>query len=351
MRAPDARRGERGAVAALLIIALAMLVAFLAASLNLGHLASTRSEVQTGADAGALAGARILDGTDEKLTLAKSTAAAFGSANPSDGTNLDVPQSDVELGRFDMWNPACRWSAGNPPPSSCFTPLPTGPAAQVQAVRVSAYRDANHSGGAVTQFFASLLRQESTRAVKGQAIAVGGGPIYVACAQMPIVVSGCVLNTEYCDHTYTVHFQTDPADNAGWTGFSLDASAYNVRNFINSSLTGQCVSVLENQTVTLNNGSITSACDTLENVWRVQGSHYDFVVPVVDTGGCPPDFKFNQTAIVKKFIYINITTVVCKPASDARVDIQVVCGKDPPLDSIPGGAFTESIMPVPALVQ
>jgi Flp pilus assembly protein TadG len=333
MRRPGCRR-ERGAVAAFVVLALAMLIAFLGAAINLGHVFSTRGEIQNAGDAGALAGARVLDGTANGLATAPGVAQGTGNRNPTDNlASVDVLLPDVTTGHWDV-------------DTRLFTPLSDpAQATRINAVRVRTYRDAAHAG-AVSLVFPG----GRTANVAAEAIAVGGGPTYVPCAEMPMVVSQCDLPSLQCGNDFRVYWNNDWSDSAGWASFppNPNVSAAIVKSEIAAAGNGTCTPLSNGDIANIMNGDATSACQTLLGVWSADPTH-DWIVPVIDTGGCPT--RYVQSAPIVDWIYFRITGVVCT-GNPKYVQLHLMCGHAPPPGARPGGTFNQSISPVPpALVQ
>jgi Flp pilus assembly protein TadG len=331
------RRSERGAVAVLVLLAMAMFIAFVGAAVNLGHLYSVRGEIQNAGDAGALAGARVLDGSATGLANAPVVAQSTGALNPTDTSTVNVQLGDVTTGHWDV---ATRTFTATSNPAQ---------AAQINAVRVNTFRDASH-GSAVAQLFSSFLGNRATSDVAATATAVGGGPSSVPCVQMPMVVSKCDLPNLVCDQSFRVTWTNDWSDSTGWASFPplTYVSAATVKNDIATALNpGSCTEVSNGDVANMLNGDATSACKTLLGVWS-QDPNHDWIIPVVDAG-CPT--RYVQTAPVVDFIYFRITAVVCS-GSPKYIDVKLLCNHAPPPGAKPGGDFNQSITPVPpALVQ
>lgn len=323
------RRTEHGAVAVLVVLAFAALLTFLGAALNLGHLQAVRGELQNAGDAGALAGARVLDGTGTGLANAPVVALATGRRNPTDAlASVDVQLPDIATGHWDVT-------------TRTFTALSDpAQAGVINAVRVRTFRDAAHSGAVELAF-----RGPQTSDVAAAATAVGGGPSYVPCAQMPMVVSKCNVPALQCDVDFTVTWNNDWSDTAGWASFppNTTVSAATVKADINAAGAGACTRVANGEIANILNGDATSACQTLRTVWSNDPGH-DWIVPVVDTGGCPT--RYVQEAPVIDWLYFRITEVVCQ-GSPKYYRVRLLCNHDPPPGARPGGSFNQSISPVP----
>lgn len=322
------RRTEHGAVAVLVVLAFAALLAFLGAALDLGHLQAVRGELQNAGDAGALAGARVLDGSGTGLANAPVVARATGRRNPTDALpSVDVQLPDIATGQWDV---ATRTFTAISDPAQ---------AGVINAVRVRTFRDAAHSGAVGLAF-----RQQPAN-VAAAATAVGGGPSYVPCAQMPMVVSKCNVPALQCDVDFTVTWNNDWSDTAGWASFPPQAnvSAATVKADLLAAGNGACTAVENGEIANILNGDAVSACQTLLGVWSSDPDH-DWIIPVVDTGGCPT--RYVQHAPVVDWLYFRITEVVCH-GSPKYYRVRLLCNHDPPPGARPGGTFNQSISPVP----
>jgi Flp pilus assembly protein TadG len=240
---------ERGAILIWSVFAIFMVAVLAAVVVNVGHLTTTRGELQNAVDAAALASARELTGRAPELTSADGIAEAQAAAHRSD--RFDVAASDV---RFGAWVPP------NRPCDTGDAPMPldrrdgystdayrfcevtgTDPASafRVNAVYVRSRRaDAAPGGGAVPMLFGGLLGQR-TADVTASAIAVTGGPCGGCDVQVPMVVGvGCLTDNPgggggaICDPAmgadapgplYTLGLSPTPVRSAGWSVFSTVA--------------------------------------------------------------------------------------------------------------------------------
>lgn len=196
------RSGERGAVAVVIAIVIAVLLGFLALSLETGHVLSARGELQNGADAAALAGAKRLNGTNKNFELAGARADAtnYSRANPTD--KFDVEPESVELGRVEANAADCAkyggTAVGTPKYGRQFcaiTGTTAADAANITAVRVVTARTGSPGGaggGAVSHPFGAFVGQSQT-SVRAEAIALSGSPCNEGCPELPFAVkASCV---------------------------------------------------------------------------------------------------------------------------------------------------------------
>ncbi|MCP4640246.1 MAG: hypothetical protein GY851_07440, partial [bacterium] len=118
-----------------------MVAAFLAFSIDYGHIVVTEGELQNAADAAALSGGRVLaDGRAAVVAAAQEWAAK----NMAGGESVAlVADEDVELGTWDS-------------DTASFTAIPVGSAETPNAVRVTCRRSSERGTG-LTLFFAPIF--------------------------------------------------------------------------------------------------------------------------------------------------------------------------------------------------
>lgn len=197
------RSSERGATAIIVAIVLTVLLGFAALSLETGHVLSVRGELQNGADAAALAGAKRLNGTndDYELAGARTDARSFARANPTD--RYDVEPFTIQLGYWAPPAEACSEVGGvqvgeTGPDDHKFCRIDgesDADAANITAVRVVTNRQGapgGTGGGAVDHPFGAFVGKAQTE-VSAEAIAVSGGPCNEGCPELPFAVkASCV---------------------------------------------------------------------------------------------------------------------------------------------------------------
>jgi hypothetical protein len=101
MRALQRSRSERGAVAVVVAIAMAVLLGFLGFVLNAGHATSVRGELQNASDAAALAAARELNGEQSGVDAARRVAVDFAALHAT--ANADRERQPGERRRVPRW--------------------------------------------------------------------------------------------------------------------------------------------------------------------------------------------------------------------------------------------------------
>jgi hypothetical protein len=244
------RTKERGAVAVVVAIVLAVLVGFLALSLETGHNLSVRGELQNGADAAALAGARRLDCTTEPLEgdppPAILDAQNFAHSHPTD--TYAVEPFTIQLGHWASKSEGCDMFGGTDvkdtlpgPDGHHFCEIPgrsEADAANISAVRVVTNRQGapgGTGGGAVAHPFGAFVGEAQT-AVAAEAIALAGGPPDEQCPELPIVIrAGCLFKSTggiQCDangvgKVYFAGLSSALEDTAGLTSLNQDPASAN----------------------------------------------------------------------------------------------------------------------------
>jgi hypothetical protein len=238
------RSSERGATAVIVAIVLAVLCGFVALSLDVGHLLSVRGELQNGADAAALAGAKRLNGTNLHFELsgARVDATNYARNHPTD--QYDVEPTTIELG---AWLPPARACAevagvqtgatGSDGHKFCAISGNTeADAANINAVRVVTRRQGTPGetgGGAVPLAFGAFVGKNGPQEVGAEAIAVTGGPCSQKCPELPIAIrAGCLYDQGRikCDgsnagNIYYIGLASAGEDSAGLTSLSDTVSA------------------------------------------------------------------------------------------------------------------------------
>jgi hypothetical protein len=240
------RTPPRGATAIVVAIVLAVMCGFVAISLDVGHLLSVRGELQNGADAAALAGAKRLDGTNDAFELALATSDARNYARNHLTDRYDVEPSTIELGAWVPPDRACSEFGGaqataTGPDGSKFCPIAartSEAAADINAVRVVTTREGTPGatgGGAVELAFGAFVGHSEPSPVTAEAVAVSGGPCSQGCPDLPIAIrAGCLYDGGQirCDGSgvgavYYIGLSPAPADSAGLTSLSEDPASAN----------------------------------------------------------------------------------------------------------------------------
>jgi Flp pilus assembly protein TadG len=129
-----------GAIAILAAVCMVIVVAFLAITIDFGHINVAESEMQNAVDAGALSGARALALSRNDAIL---QAKAWAGRNSASNQSVDVRDADVEIG---VWDKA----------TAKFTALPANSDTSPNAVKVTALRSPSR-GNALPLFLGHVL--------------------------------------------------------------------------------------------------------------------------------------------------------------------------------------------------
>jgi hypothetical protein len=267
---PTARARERGSIIIWATLALAMLLAFLAFVLNVGHSMSVGGELQNAVDSAALAGALQLDGQSDQLSPANTAAGDYAGFHYTDRPDAYQVVADQRL--FGTWTP---------PDRPCLSPdtarkdlanslgwyfcqvdkRDTAAALRINAVYVHAARATGTPGGGALPVYlnAFMGNAPSTMNRASDAIAVTGGPSEsTACLNVPMVIgTGCVTDANTgagaCDPSapadspgpmYTIGLSSTSVRSAGWSVFGQSApSDTAVCQFFQDAAGGKCVKV------------------------------------------------------------------------------------------------------------
>ena len=225
-----ALRRQRGVMAFTMPFALLTALALGAFAVDIGHLYVAQAELQTAADAAALAGAASLfpaSKTGPNWSAAQSAATSAVGLNTSDGATLH--DASVQPGYWNL--------SGTPAGMQSTTVVPG--IYDAAAVQVTVSRAANLNGGPVSFFFARLFGTD-TGTTNASAIAVVAAPGQVAPhALFPVAIGQCVYDqywnaqsnspaTDASGAPYQVKIgdvQTSGGCIAGqWTSFQTDAN-------------------------------------------------------------------------------------------------------------------------------
>ncbi|MBZ0286119.1 MAG: pilus assembly protein, partial [Anaerolineae bacterium] len=150
-----------GSVHVWAVLVLPLLIGFMGLTIDLGYILVVGQQLQTGADAGALAGARHLKSGIYDIQQA---AVAMAGANEAAGAPItlgvgfnNAPEGEIVVGRFDR-------------NTRIFTP----DSVNYNAVQVRAQRTAASAAGDIPMFFASFFGVNSID-MSRTAIAMQGG--------------------------------------------------------------------------------------------------------------------------------------------------------------------------------
>lgn len=283
------RQSRRGSVALIIAIVLLVLVGAAALVVDLGYARLVQSQLQSAADASALGGVRLLDGTNEGLAAARAAALSVASLNqangdavvldPNEGNALD---GDVCLG---VWDADAR----------SFTP--SDDANEVNAIQVIARNDN------LTPLLSRVAFQTDQLGAAARSIAtlrarMGAGrvPYYI-----PFALPGCLWD-EYSDPQLEDQiFTLSPAgmDNTGWATVGGHPSASWISSHLDSigpcmeawqatgEISDDCAVASTEETVGLSNGMTTAGLMALADAIE-SGPSWDSAVwgPIPDQAAC-----------------------------------------------------------------
>lgn len=153
---PRTSRRSRGAVLVKVALLLPLLLAMVALAVDMGYIYLVRSELQSAADAAALAGA---SGLDQGAAEARRRAIEYAAKNLAAGSAVSLQDVDIDTG---AWDPLTR----------TFAALDAAAPNSVRAVRVTARRNGER-GCPVGLFFGGIVGVPSVD-ISTSAIAVYG---------------------------------------------------------------------------------------------------------------------------------------------------------------------------------
>lgn len=336
-------RPPRGATAIVVAILIAVLVLFLALVVDVGHLLSVRGELQNASDAGALAGAKELDGTVDHLAPAVTSGADFAGRHETDG-NVDVVADHVELGHWTRPEEACSVyggvQSGHTRTSGYWANWKfcridgrdAAAALDINAVRVASARATGAEGGGPAPVFFGGMFGKGTADVRSEAVGVAGGPCEQECPRIPLVIRAGCLNGGAgleCNSSYVIGLSSAVVDTAGWTSLDPDDPASTPTICDRLSHPPDCELTAGMQIRTANGTQLNPPCQDpatgekpslCEWFQRLIGTQAQ--IPVVEYPGeegiC--NLNYNGTARVVGFATFAITGAWCK-TGDTEVGV------------------------------
>lgn len=346
----DLLTNERGAVAAMTAIFLIVLLAMGAAAIDVGHALVARTELQTAADAGALAGTRALGLIYEGMTPAaqqsytltggdQATIVAAvqttAGANMAAGVSIAINPGDIAIG---TWNPTTR------------THTPT--VNQPKAVRVTARRDSS-ANGPISTFLASVIGLTSVNVVAvATADMTAVGQTAPGQLDVPFGISTFYFTQFGCGDAIQFYPNDGtPQACSAWNTFDQSpANANTLRTIIDGLRTGsyQSPGTAPGDTLNFTNGNVASVFPSLINLYNAKkdaSGNWDVFVPVYDSPSCAASENSGALPIVG-YAEARITNVQGSP--NHLISATVLCnifegnttGGGPPygpvLSTIPG---------------
>ena len=339
---------EHGAVAVMSAIFLLLLLTMAAAAIDVGHALVARTELQTAADAGALAGTRALGIIYEAMTPAaqqtytltngdRATVEAAvqntAAANSAAGVPITINAADISIG---TWNSTTR----------VHTPTVNQP----KAVQVWARRDSS-ANGPISTFLAGVvgLSSVNVRAV-ATADMTAVGQTAPGQLDVPFGISTFYFTQFGCGDAIQFYPNNGtPQACAAWQTFDRSPSNANtLRNIIDGLRTGsyQSPGTVPGDSLNFINGQVNSAFPNLIQLYNAKkdaNGNWDVFVPVYQSDACTPP---NGSLPIVGYAEARITNVQGNP--NARISATVLCnifegnttGGGPPygpvLSTIPG---------------
>ena len=294
---------DQGTVAVMSAVFLLLLLAMGAAAIDVGHALVARTELQTAADAGALAGTRALGKIYEGMTPAAQQAytltggdnativaavQATALANKAAGVPVTINATDVAVG---TWNATTR----------VHTPTLNQP----KAVRVWARRDGAANGPHST-FLASVIGLTSVKvAAVATADMTAVGQTAPGQLDVPFGISTFYFTQFGCGDTIKFYPNdgTPQACSAWHTFDQSPASANRLRTIIDGLRTGsyQSPGTAPGNTLNFTNGNLASVFPNLINLYNAKkdaNGNWDVFVPVYDSPSCASNQNQGSLPIV-----------------------------------------------------
>jgi len=306
---PSILRNQRGAVAVIIGISIFMLVGFGALAVDIGHLHVARNELQNAADAGALAGARVLYNDDGTAVNVGANQKAYdaATANKSERTAVEVNwvsgnDGDVQRGH---WSFGLAGLERGFYPNASTTPVDLWNVSTadldadpnfINAVRVVTRRTTQ--GTPVASFFAGIFGHENFE-LSAEAVGYIGfaGTLLAHDVDQPIAIcSDSILDIsgEYsCNIGRMINSGVDTTTNetGGWTSFNQDdpctggTNAQEVKSLVCGSGNPELITLGE--PIATSGGDIQSAFNDLIQCWESETGKiqpWELTLPVIDCG-------------------------------------------------------------------
>jgi Flp pilus assembly protein TadG len=278
-------RDERGSIAVIAAVTLPILLGFAALAIDLSHVYVVRNELQNAADAGALAGARVLYNDSGTSVNENANQVGYDAAVANRGQKIPVEvnwqsgnEGDVQRGH---WSFATRTFT----PNASLAPVELWNVSTeeldantdfINAVRVRTRREANP----VTLFFARIFGKDTGR-LSAEAVAYRGfvGSVTPFEVDQPILICKESLKPAGSDkYTCNIGRMINSGQNiatsetGGWTDFNQvdpctgGTNATLVREKI--LLGGNPQPIKFNKDISSNGGEIASAFAVLTDRWE-----------------------------------------------------------------------------------
>ncbi len=291
------RGNSRGGVLVLVVMLLVVFLGVAALAIDIGHITTTRNELQNVADAAALAGAAELGAiyvtlptssmptyTFTKSAITGPVVMAVASQNKASGLSITIVNDDTknEIGQdiiIGMWNQS----------TGLVNPTLVGP----DAVYVKARRD-NTANSPITTFFAGILGIDEA-SVTAEAVASLSGPSTVAEGELilPFGLSERLFPNSCTD---LIEFSPTTESCAAWHNFLDPINAAKMEDKLIGFIQGDtgCKHAGDQGCGSLSNGPTW-----LENNFDINKGPDAEVTPSVTV---PIDFEFQGGTIASLFL-------------------------------------------------
>ena len=301
-------RKQRGSIAVIVGISIFMLVGFGALVVDISHLHVARNELQNAADAGALAGSRVLYNDDGAVNVgANQEAYDAATANKSEQTAVEVNwvsgnDGDVQRGH---WSFGLAGLERGFYPNASTTPVDLWNVSTeeldanldfINAVRVVTRRTTQ--GTPVASFFAGIFGHENFE-LSAEAVGYIGfaGTLLAHDVDQPIAICSDTLLNDSGEYTCNIGrminsgVDAETSETGGWTSFDQDdpctggTNALEVRNLVCAD--GNPELIMLGSPVATTGGDVQTAFDALRACWigeTEQKILWPLVLPVIDCG-------------------------------------------------------------------
>lgn len=253
-------RVRRGSVLVIAATSFLVLCGFAAMVIDLGYVGVVESQLQTSTDAAAMGAARLLDGTTDGFSAARTAAVEIASVNPADGAAVVVDPNaandangDVVLGVWD---------------GTSFSADLSAPA-DVNAVLVRTERQD------LVPFFSRIAFGNDALGSAVESIAIAPPPAQASEVPwyLPFGLPDCLWDAYTPDQIMDMTFVLSPAgdDNTGWATVNGSPNAAWIMDFISTispcmqewyetgDVEEACASASVDDPVDLHNGEVQSA--------------------------------------------------------------------------------------------
>lgn len=292
-------RTSRGAAAPYVAVTLVLMLTLAGVVIDLGHLYVVKQELQSAAEAGALAGARALfslTNPDEPqpayvhCDTAQAAALAAVQLNKADGKTLSIPSEDVQVG---LWHYVDgKWQFDT---ATCSN--------EINAVQVITRRTAAVNGP-VNLIFAPFLGKDSVELTAKATAMLGWLTKLPDGLGFPLAL-GRNYVPKFPGQEIPVTFSPDWSDAGGWHCFkSTSADANELKGYIDESL--HSIGIQIGDTINCLNGvaeSVINEADKALKSYNQKGENWIVYLPVIDAT------KINQWREVLGFCAFRIENV------------------------------------------